>query len=563
MNLLLLAAGCGFGINLDQNKNGITAENFDQDGDGVTVDTDCDDYDDSIYPGAEEVPYDGIDQDCDSYDLTDVDGDGFDAEVVGGEDCDDDHSEIAPDHFEWMGNNTDDNCNLVIDEVNQLAVDDNLRWLSYFAGSVEGSQFGGSLIGGDVTGDGKSDVAIIAEHEPLSDYDEKAGRLYFIPSQDDGEPATLSESDPLTVSGNDEGHRLNSTAFGSFYLGEGSIAIASYGYDYEDGINNGAVGVVSAAEFVTTGNLVLDQMDLLFFGSDGSRAGEGESIAFVADPGSTDSPANALLIGARGVNEAYLLRYDDYAYASGSIGEASTQIYGADVEDPNSDFGNAVAGGQDVDGDGYPDVFVSAYLETSNLNEQGSVRVYLGGDSLMENPTPLPVQVLYGLSEYGHYGTSLESADFNHDGYGDLVVGSPLAEEMSGSVSIHLGSAEGLNETPDFLYGDESGSFFGERVSSAGDVNDDGIDDLLVGSLGSYDSTLNSGAIYLYLGNEAGFEESPDALFIGLEDMQAHVVAPGGRVAADTDAILIGAPGYDENRGVAFLIPGQSLYLED
>ncbi len=47
---------------------------------------DCDDHDASVYPGATEVPYDGIDQDCSGADLDDVDGDGF----VEGEDCDDD-----------------------------------------------------------------------------------------------------------------------------------------------------------------------------------------------------------------------------------------------------------------------------------------------------------------------------------------------------------------------------------------------------------------------------------------------------------------------------------------
>ena len=48
----------------------------DADEDGHAVDEDCDDSDATVYPGAEEVPYDGIDQDCDEEDLIDVDGDG-------------------------------------------------------------------------------------------------------------------------------------------------------------------------------------------------------------------------------------------------------------------------------------------------------------------------------------------------------------------------------------------------------------------------------------------------------------------------------------------------------
>jgi hypothetical protein len=45
-----------------------------------------------VYPGAEEVPYDGVDQDCDDGDLDDVDADGYPART----DCDDDDPGVRP-----------------------------------------------------------------------------------------------------------------------------------------------------------------------------------------------------------------------------------------------------------------------------------------------------------------------------------------------------------------------------------------------------------------------------------------------------------------------------------
>ncbi len=77
----------------------------------VTDDTDCDDTDSSVNPGEAEVPYDGIDQDCDSADLTDVDGDGFDSTAVsGGTDCNDDDPTVNPDATDTWYDGEDTDC---------------------------------------------------------------------------------------------------------------------------------------------------------------------------------------------------------------------------------------------------------------------------------------------------------------------------------------------------------------------------------------------------------------------------------------------------------------------
>ena len=81
----------------------------DPDGDGYTTD-DCDDTDPEVYPGAAEVPYDGVDQDCDGADLVDVDNDGYRAVEVDGDDCDDGNAAVHPGADEEPYDGVDQDC---------------------------------------------------------------------------------------------------------------------------------------------------------------------------------------------------------------------------------------------------------------------------------------------------------------------------------------------------------------------------------------------------------------------------------------------------------------------
>jgi hypothetical protein len=82
----------------------------DADGDGVPDNADCDPADQNVYPGQHEIPYDGIDNDCDGEDVNDVDGDGYVGVNGGGDDCDDSNPEVNPGATEVCYNHIDDDC---------------------------------------------------------------------------------------------------------------------------------------------------------------------------------------------------------------------------------------------------------------------------------------------------------------------------------------------------------------------------------------------------------------------------------------------------------------------
>ncbi|MSP71323.1 MAG: hypothetical protein EXR76_03870 [Myxococcales bacterium] len=103
---------CDDGVDNDCEGGDSICGETDTDMDGVTNKAgDCDDTDAAVNPNAMETPYNGKDDDCDEDTRdADVDGDGFEAMMVGGMDCNDRAPHINPEARDIPGNGIDEDC---------------------------------------------------------------------------------------------------------------------------------------------------------------------------------------------------------------------------------------------------------------------------------------------------------------------------------------------------------------------------------------------------------------------------------------------------------------------
>ena len=156
---------------------------------------------------------------------------------------------------------------------------------------------------------------------------------------------------------------------------------------------------------------------------------------------------------------------------------------------------------------------------------------------------------------YANFGESVASAgDVNGDGYGDVIVGAPeysngLTDE--GAVYVFYGSASGLSTAPDWqAESNSNGAQMGYSVASAGDIDNDGFDDVIAGAPYYDNGQINEGALYVYYGSETGPSNTPQIIETNhVAGYFGWSVAPAGSVNGDVYAdVIVGAPFYDNGQ---------------
>jgi Ca2+-binding RTX toxin-like protein len=504
------------------------------------------------------------------------------------------------------------------------------------SGASENDQSGFSVASaGDVNGDGIDDLIIgarIADPNGVN-----TGASYVVFGKDTTVAGDFAANIDLGALDGTNGFRISGVGL----VDQAGSAVASAGDVNGDGINDLIIGARSAdvngsdsgASYVVFGrdtatagdfaaNIDLGTLD----GTNGFRltgaAAEDYSGFSVASAGDVNGDGvDDLIVGAWNADPNGA--YSGASYVVFGKETATAGAFAADLNlgaldgtngfrisgvAANDQSGSSVASAGDVNGDGVDDLIVGAWNADPNGADSGASYVVFGKDTATAGAfaANLELSALDGTNGFRISGVALgdvsgysvaSAGDVNGDGVDDLIVGARNADANglnSGASYVVFGkdtavagafaadlNLSALDGTNGFRIGGvAAGDQSGYSVASAGDVNGDGVDDLIVGARSADPNGLSSGSSYVVFGRNTAVAGAFAANFdlgsldgsngvridgAAINDASGRSVASAGDLNGDGfDDLIIGANGVDangNNSGASYVIFGQPSFV--
>ncbi|MCB9260131.1 MAG: FG-GAP repeat protein [Ignavibacteriales bacterium] len=380
--------------------------------------------------------------------------------------------------------------------------------------NAEGNQvnahFGLSVsTAGDYNGDGFSDIIIGAPDFNVLTFDDAGLFLIYFGSSSGitsyifkfGSESSGNFGKSVSTAGD-----VNGDGYSDVIIGRNSTIDAVYrgvtevyhGYDF-DSENISSLELVQAPDWSADliSSIIVDG-----FGDAVSTAGDvnGDGFADVV------IGAKSFFVDGNFVGGAFL-------YYGSSNGLESNYSWMVEGTQNNGLYGNSVGIAGDVNGDGYSDIIIGE----SGFNGAGKAFVYFGSYEGMIDDYP---EILIGTQIGSETGISVSTAgDVDGDGFSDIIVGAPNYDgglQDEGAAFVYYGANDGIDQNSVLiLEGNQADAKFGSSVSTAGDVNGDGYDDVIVGAPRKTIGSDIVGAIYLFEGSNSGLSASPNLIIYG------------------------------------------------